>query len=184
MFFKRKPKAPPGPVYQFYANVNPNTCPPCLLRHGEVFSDPRAVPPLHEGCRCAALPVEAEALKDAQQQGARMQEKAQAELRRRRLLETALTLFDQDRDEALVCLRESVAIDVHLEELEAFRCRCRGALEADAALMARLRKLFVTAYFQKMDQPKYKWISPGLYGQLETQGRKRIQALFADPVPR
>lgn len=182
MFFKRKPKAPQGSLFQFYANLNPNTCPPCLLRHGELFSDPAKAPPCHDGCRCRALPVEGEALKDAPQQAARMQEKAQAELRRRRLLETALTLFEQDRNEALICLRESVAIDVHLEELETFHRRFRRPLEADPKLRAQLRKLFVDAYFRKMDHPKYQWISPGLYGQLETQGRKRIQALFADPV--
>lgn len=181
MFFRNsKLKAA---YYQCYANINPHTCEACLLRHGALFSNPAAVPPMHEGCRCQLLPVPSGELKERKLQTERMQAKAQAELRRRTLFAEAMQRLDEDRELALKYLKESVMIDIYIEELESLHERHQELLESDLALIKTLRKLFITAYFDKMDQPKYQCISAGMYGQLETQGRKRIQALFADPTP-
>lgn len=183
MIFRRKPKAPAVPHYQYYANVNPYACSECLLRHGELFTDLAQAPPQHEGCRCECLPVDPEQFKACVLKAERMQQKAQGELRRRRLFQTALTLLEsQDLEQFLVTLRASVAIDIYIEELAAMNDRFGHLFKADPNLMRTLRKLFVSAYYKKMDQPKYQLISPGLYDQLETQGRKWIQTTFADPV--
>lgn len=179
MFFRNsKPKAT---CYQYYANINPHTCEACLLRHGELFSNPVDVVPMHEGCRCRLLPVSPDDLKERKVRVERMQAKAQAELRRRALFAEVMQRLDEDLELALEYLKESVMIDVYIEELESLHERYRDRLESDPALIKTLRKLFIAAYFNKMDQPKYQCISAGMYGQLETQGRKRIQALFADP---
>lgn len=168
-------------VYQYYATINPATCPACLARHGALFTDPAEAPPLHEGCRCACLPIEPQQHRQAQERAQRMQRKAQAELRRRKRFAEALHWLDRDLEQALAALREAVAIDVHVEELEELHRRYRYLFERDLELTRLLRRLFVQAHFDKMDQPKYRWIPPGLYAQLEQQGRERIQALFADP---
>jgi len=183
MIFKRKPKSLAVPHYQYYASINPHTCPACLLRHGELFVDPAQAPPQHEGCRCAFLPVAPESFKACQLKAERMQHKAQGELRRRRLFQTALTLLEgQDLEQFFIVLQASVAIDIYIEELEAMNERFGRLFRADPGLTRTLRTLFVNAYYEKMDQPKYKLISAGLYGQLETQGRQWIQTTFSDPV--
>ncbi len=180
MWFKRKKKVT-DTHYQYYANLNPHTCIICLQRHGELFKDPDTAPPLHEGCRCGFLTVPPEEFEIRQEQSERMQYKAQEELRRRKLFETALNTFNQDVDQGVAYLQAAVEIDIHIEELELFLEKYRPFLENDLGLMDTLRKIFVNAYYQKMDQPKYQMLAPGYYGQLETQGRKRIQTLFAHP---
>jgi len=179
LFRKSKPK---GPLYQHYANINPASCEACLHRHGELFSDPEDAPPNHEGCRCGYLPVAPDDIKEAEARAARMREKAGNELRRRALFERALRLMEDDLEEALHCLRASVAIDIYIEEVEELRARYAYLFDDDPELTGALRKLFTGAHFEKMDQPKYELIPSGLYAQLDAQGRQRIQALFADPV--
>jgi len=181
MWFKRKKKITEA-HYQFYANLNPHTCIECLQRHGELFTDIETVPPVHEGCRCGFLEINPEEFETCQEQSERMQHKAEEELRRRRLFETALENFHQDVDQGVAYLQASVDIDIHIEELERFLEKYRPFLENDLGLMDTLRKIFTNAYYQKMDQPKYQMLAPGYYGQLETQGRQRIKALFSHPL--
>lgn len=176
--FKR---AQPSQHYQHYAMINPHTCPDCLSRHGVLFTDLSQAPPHHQGCRCQYLPVAGQELKEKKEQARRMQAKAQAELQRRALFLEGIELLAQHQTRGLEALQAAAAIDVHLEELEALHRRHRPLLERDGELARSLCKLFVQAYYVKMDQPRYRWISQGLYAQLESQGRKRIQALFTAP---
>ncbi len=179
LFRKSKPK---GPLYQYYANINPSTCEACLQRHGELFSDLGDAPPNHEDCRCGYLPVEPGERKEAETRAERMRQKAGNERRRRQLFARALQLMESDLEEALHCLRASVEIDIYIEEIEDLRARYAYLFRDDPELTEALRKLFTGAHFEKMDQPKYQLIPSGLYAQLDTQGRQRIQRLFADPV--
>lgn len=167
--------------YQHYAMINPAACPACLSKHGELFTDLSQAPPHHEGCRCQYLPVAAQELKEKKEQGQRMQAKAQAELQRRGLFRQGMELLAQDPERGLEALQAAAAIDVYIEELEQLHRRHRKLLERDGELAQQLYKLFTQAHYDKMDQPKYRWISQGLYAQLESQGRRRIQALFAAP---
>lgn len=182
MWFKKKKKQVTETHYQFYANLNPHTCIECLSRHGELFTDMGTAPPLHEGCRCGFMTVEPEHYFDRLEQSDRMQLKAQSEIRRRELFQAGLDTFNQNVDQAVEYLRASVDIDIHIEELEMLLEKYRPYLENDIGLMRTLRKMFVNAYYQKMDQPKYQDLAPGYYGQLETQGRQWIQKMFADPT--
>jgi len=179
VFFRNS--KPTAQHYQHYANINPHTCESCLLRHGTVFARLVDAPPHHPGCRCAYLPLSADALKSDRQRAERMRAKARAELQRRALFQQALGCMGHDTERALACLRGSVAIDVYVEELELLHAQHGRVIQNDAALTTTLRKLFVSAHFNKMDQAKYRLISEGMYGQLEAWGRQRIQALFADP---
>ena len=178
MFFKR---TQPLQHYQHYAMINPAACPACLSRHGELFTDLSQAPPHHQGCRCQYLPVVAQELKERKEQAKRMQAKARAELQRREWFRQGVALLGEASERGVEALKAAIAINVYIEDLEQLHRRHRQLFERDGELRQQLYKLFTQAFYDKMDQPKYRWISQGLYAQLESQGRKRIHALFTAP---
>jgi len=176
----KKKKALTEHIYQFYATINPHTCEACLNRHGDLFTDIALAPPIHQGCRCGFLPVTPEGYQEKRERATHMQQIAQNELRRRALFAEAMEVLGADLRRGLARLEEAVFIDIHIEELAQLREKYEGLLAENSNLNDTLRSLFVRAYFAKMDHPKYQAVAAGLYGSLEYEGRKQIQALFAD----
>lgn len=182
--WRHKSRRPSGVLYQFYATIHPETCEVCLDHHGRILESPEGpeVPPLHADCRCSLLEFPAAELDYYRGQERRMRERAQEELRRRRLFrEGEEALSSQDFEGALARFRESARIDVFTVEIERL-CRSespRGALESAPEAAKELRDLFLKAYRWKHDLPKYQHMPERMRLERRDHGLRVIRELFA-----
>ena len=193
--WRRKSRRPSnaGVLYQYYATIHPETCEVCLDHHGRILESPEGegTPPLHPDCRCSLLEFPAAELEYYREQERRMRERAQGELRRRRLFrEGEEALSSQDFEGALARFRESVQIDVFTGDIERL---CQGgslreALESAPEAARQLRDLFLKAYRWKHDLPKYQHMPERMRLERRDHGLRVIRELFApfvhdsDPV--
>ncbi len=170
--------------YQLYATIHPETCEVCLHHHGRILdrAEGEGTPPLHPGCRCSLLEFPGSEREYYREQERRMRERAQAELRRRRLFrEGEEALAARNFEGALARFRESVQIDVFTAEIERL-CRegsGKEALEAAPEAARKLCDLFLKAYRWKHDLPKYRHMPERMRLERRDHGLRVIRELFS-----
>lgn len=167
-----------GSLYQYYALIHYRTCEPCLRRHGEIFTDPALVPPIHPGCRCSSLQFSPKELSYYREKGRRMQVKADQELRRRRLFHRGKELLASDPEGALDLFRQAAEIEVYLGEVEELCHTDCSRLRGYPELMEELRKILTYGYQNKFTKEKYRHLPEGMRWARESWGVRRIGELF------
>ena len=112
-----------------------------------------------------------------------MKRKAETELARRELFQRAGQQLADDPDVAERRFREAVAIEVYLEEVEAFCREQTSTLARYPETARRLRDLFAGAYRYKHDLDKYQAVPEGLRVQWRQEGLARIKECFHAILP-
>lgn len=164
--------------YQFYTNVMYRTCPGCLALHGKIEKDADAFSGCPQGCARKVLTFPHKELHYYKEKAQWMQEVAQAELSRRELFEQGVALLGTDDEQALDLLARSTRIDLYVPEVERLVREKGAALEADAALRERLRRLFARAYSDKFGWPRYERLPERMRLAREKAGIERIRELL------
>jgi hypothetical protein len=113
----------------------------------------------------------------------RMREKAQQELKRRKLFRQAGELFSRSPAEALSLFEQAVQIEIYLEEIEELCRRHAEALRASPKLSHRLRDLFLRAYEYKYDRQRYHQMPEGMRSARRAYGLSVIHELFGELIP-
>lgn len=174
-------------LFQFYATVHAATCEDCLARHGQIFHSLDDTPelPLHEGCRCELLEFPVSELDHFRSKGNTMQNKADRELQRRRLMESMADALERDDsiDDILQWATQALSIDIYLPEIEAFCQIHRQRLQAAPDLARELRDRFLKAYRYKYQDDRYGAMPERLKAERTEHGLATIKELFAEHLP-
>jgi len=136
------------------------------------------MPPLHKECRCHVLEIDSSESEYYREKSERMREKALSELDRRRSWKEAVTSLATDFARSEELFRQTVQIDVYLEEIEQLCIAQKAWLAARPEQRTGLCKLFVRAYRIKFNLDKYQNLAQGMKVAQEQHGIERIRELF------
>lgn len=164
--------------YQYYALIHCRTCPRCLKRHGEIFTDAASAPPIHEGCHCSYLDFPADERSYYQEKAKRMRAKAERELQRRELFRQGRRLLWNDPSKALASFRQTVETEVYLDEVEQLCREDRSPLTTYPDLTEQLRDMLIYGYQNKFTKQKYEHVPEGMKWARERWGVQQIKELF------
>lgn len=158
-----------------YTSVTGRTCEACLAWHGRIVARPEEFP-LRDGCphEVQAFPVWKIGV--YRELGARMVARAQAEVRRRKLLREVQALLATEPQRALALLDEAAAVDLFLPEVEAL---AREPALVDPALRAQVREVLLRRWKSKFAQERYERQPELARTQQEQWGVRFIQEILA-----
>lgn len=165
-------------VYQYYTNVNYRTCADCLAWHGVIRGKPSSFPKASDGCESSILKIPRKQLRSYRQQAKRMRLRADSELKRRDLFDSAEGLLPDQTESALELLGQAACIDLYIPDIEHLVERHRAFLHDHPDIRERLRTQWRKAYSDKFGWRRYERLPEIMRLQREQAGMDRINELL------
>ena len=165
-------------VYQYYTNVSYGTCAKCLAWHGVTRRKPDAFPKTMDDCESSILRIPGKQVRSYKQQARRMRIRAQGELKRRELFESAMNLLPDQTESALEYFALAASIDLYIPDIERLVERHEGFLHDHPGIREQLRAQLMKAYSDKFGWRRYERLPEVMRLQREQAGMDRINELL------